>query len=179
GDSAVLSASLFSILTQPGQCEAWGANCRARIIRDFSLSLQTRRYSSLYERVCASGSDARMAPSLSDAPINGDAGARLQANRSRLLLASLEHFAGTTKRVSAAQREVCCELIRCLREQCANPATGDDPGWQRTLVGLQTGLMAHEADRQARETEHRRRNLARREVLAGLFRKRGSRIQPL
>ena len=168
GDSAALSTRLLSIIANPGECETWGANCRRRITQDFSLSLQTQRYSSLYESLGASESaDAATVT-------NGETGGRLQSIYTRLLLASLEHFVGTMKRATAGQRKVCRELIRSLKEQCANPTTADDPVRQQKLAELGTALMAAENLRQVRETEHRQRKLARRQRLASFFRKPGN-----
>jgi hypothetical protein len=177
GDSVALSAALLAILSNPQQCETWRANCRDRIVRDFSLAAQTRRYVSLYESLGAAAPVTNIAGlpgpvPLSELPINGDAAPRLQSTRAQLLLASLEHFASNTKRATAAQREACRELINCLREQCANPGAARDIARQRSLNELESELMAEEALRQSREEEQRRRTLARREILSRIFGKR-------
>jgi hypothetical protein len=74
--------------------------------------------------------------------------------------------------MTAAHRELCNRFIRHLREDCADPNAGSDSVRQRMLNELQSGLMAHEEERLARELERRQRAVARRELLAGLFRRK-------
>jgi hypothetical protein len=92
----------------------------------------------------------------------------LQAIYPHLLLASLEHFAATTKRATAAQREAGRGLIQLLGEENANLAIERAPVRQQKLEQLKSEFMAAETLRQARLTEHRRRKLARRERLGSL-----------
>jgi hypothetical protein len=167
GDSRALSACLLPLIAQASEVETWGVNCRQRIRQDFSLRSQTERYSSLYESLNASG------PEGAPASATGEIGARLQAIYPRILLASLEHFATTTKRVTAAQRDAGSELIQLLAEASANSGPERDPVRQQKLEQLKSEFMAAGTLRQARLTEHRRRKLARRERFAGLLRKLG------
>ena len=167
GDSRALSAGLLSLIANASEVETWGVNCRQRITQDFSMRSQTQRYSSLYESLSASG------PKSTPSSAAGEIGARLQAIYPRLLLASLEHFATTTKRASTAQREAGRELIQLLAEESASSGLARDPVRQQKLEQLKSEFMAAETLRQARLTEHRQRKLARRERLAGLLRKLG------
>jgi hypothetical protein len=169
GHSAALGTALLSILANTGECEAWSMNCRERVAREFSVELQTRRHLHLYESLGAQTTAPRTVASASEIPVNGDAGACLESSRRQLLLASLEHFTGTTKRLTSAHRALCDKFISHLREDCADPHAGSNSVRQRMLNELQSGLIAHEEERLARESEHRRRALARRELLAGLF----------
>jgi hypothetical protein len=167
GDSGALSVGLLSMIANAGEVESWGVNCRRRIIEGFSVRSQTPRYLSLYESLSAS------APAGAADPANGETGTRLQSIFPRLLLASLQHFATTMKRATAAQRQAARQLIRLLGEECAASGAGCDPDRQRKIEELKSEFMAAEILRQARLTEHRRKKLARRERFAGFFRKLG------